>query len=155
MGWIEKLLSKTTVRAVSDIYPDFFSIERCENFHIHFRNIRQVFSEDEWEIYCKGVGVAYHKWVSQGKPSPIVEQEDGDPFKKNTKIPPNYLFQGKVNPVHDELSEELAVEKQIDQPYAKNMIHVHYKSLRMDLSVREFLEFVDEMTLAARELRTR
>jgi len=152
MGWIEKSLSKKTIKPQSDIYADFFSIERCENFHVHFRNIRQVFSENEWEAYCKGIARAYEKWLSEGKPSPIRQPDEEDPSKKDTKIPPNYLFQSKINPIHDELADELAIEKQVDQPYAKDMIHVHYKSLRLDLSVREFLELAEEVDIALQEL---
>jgi hypothetical protein len=149
MGWIEKLLSRTEIKPSSDIYSNFHSIERCENFHIHWRNLRLVLDEEEWELFCTSLWSAYQKWCSQGKPSPVEQPDKEDPSKKDTKIKPNYLYSGKVKPKHGELPTELAIEKQIDQHYAKNMVHFHYKSLRMDLSVDEFLIIAEQIAEAA------
>jgi hypothetical protein len=153
MGWIEKLLASTDIKPNSDIYPDFHSIERCENFHIHWRNLRLVLDEDEWEVYCNSIWSAYQKWCSQGKPSPVEQPDKEDPNKKDTKVPPSYLHRGKVKPTHGELSTELAIEKQVDQHYAKNAVHFHYKSLRLDLSVDEFLLLAEEFSKAADVLK--
>ncbi len=153
MGWIEKTLSDTDIEPSSDIYSDFHSIERCENFHIHWRNTRLVLDEEEWELYCNSMWSAYQKWCSQGKPSPVELPCKDDPNKKDTKVKPNYLYNGKVKPTHGELPTELAIEKQIDQDYAKNMVHFHYKSLRLDLSVDEFLIIAEEVSKAADVLK--
>tara|TARA_R110000824_G_scaffold397635_1_gene600720 strand:- start:156 stop:1070 length:915 start_codon:yes stop_codon:yes gene_type:complete len=153
MGWIEKLLSETKIKPGSDIYPRFHSIERCENFHIHWRNLRLVLNEEEWETYCTAIQKAYQRWRSEGKPSPRQVPDKDDPNKKDTKIAPSYLYSGDVNAVHGELPNELAIEKQVDQHYAKNAVHMHYKSLRVDLSVNEFLVFAEEVAKAAESLK--
>ena len=141
MGNTIKLLAEKKIKAESDVYTDMCSIECCENFHIHLRNLRMLFSKEEFEIICNAILDARINWIRQGKPNP-------DP----TKSLPNYLFTSKINPIHGERPNDFAIEVQGDLPYMpKNMIHIHYKSLRLDVSHKEFLELADLFIKAKEE----
>ena len=133
MGNTIKILAEKKLKPEADIYSDFLSFERCENFHIHLRNLRMIFNKEEFDTFCKSTMCALEEWKKQGKPNP-------DPNKSL----PDYLFSSKVNPVHGERPTDFAIEVQGDLPHMpKNMIHIHYKSLRLDVSHEEFLELAD------------
>lgn len=141
MGNTIKMLANNDVKEVSDIYSDMHTIERCEDFHIHWRNLRMIFTEKEFEIFCSAIMIAQEKWKKQGKPHP----EEG-------KSMPDYLFTRKVDPVHGRRPVDFMIEVQGGLPYMpKNMIHIHYKSLRLDVSHKEFLELAEVMSRAKKE----
>jgi len=141
MGNTIKILAEKKLKAVSDIYSDMHTIERCEDFHLHWRNLRMIFTKEEFEEFCKAVIFAYNNWQKQGKPEPVPGQSL-----------PEYLFASKINPVHGERSQDFAVEIQGDLPYMpQDMIHIHYKSLRFDVSHDEFLELAELFSKAKEE----
>ena len=146
MGNTIKTLAEKKLKAESDIYSDFLSLEICENFHIHWRNLRMLFNKEEFEIFHSAVISAYNKWKLLGKPSPKIDE------KNQALIPPTYLCNGKVNPVHGERPNDFAIEVQGDLPHIPpNFIHLHYKSLRLDVSHKEFLELADLFIKAKEE----
>ncbi len=141
MGNTIKTLAEKKLKAESDIYSDFLSLEICENFHIHWRNLRMLFNKEEFEIFCKSVISSYRAWVLARKPNPEIG-----------KSLPEYLYSGKINPIHGERPNDFAIEVQGDLPYMpKNFIHLHYKSLRLDVSHKEFLELADLFIKAKEE----
>ncbi len=143
MGNTIKLLAEKKLKAISDIYSDMHTIERCENFHIHWRNLRMLFSKEEFEVFCKSTISAYNAWIQMGKPNP-----------EPNKSLPEYLYSGKINPIHGERPNDFAIEVQGDLPYMpKNFIHIHYKSLRLDVSHKEFLELADLFIKAKEEFK--
>lgn len=119
--------NKELKKDVSDIFADIFHIERCEDFHIHWRNFRLIFSKEEFETFCNAVMEAYKKWEEQGKPDPEGEE-------------PKNLYKGKINPVHDRRPKDFKIEYIEGTPYMPEMIHIHYRSLRLDLSKKELEE---------------
>jgi len=141
MGNTIKILAEKKLKEVSDVYSDMHTIERCEDFHIHHRNLRMIFTKEEFDRFCKAVLHAWIKWERQGKPAP----EPG-------KSLPDYLFTSTINPIHGRRPKDFAIEIQGDLPYMpKNMIHLHYKSLRLDVSHKEFLELADLFIKAKEE----
>ena len=67
---------------------------------------------------------------------------------------PEYLFIGKINPVHGERPRDFAIEVQGNLPYMpRDMVHIHYKSLRLDVSHREFVELAEAFTSALHEFK--
>ncbi|MHA1852566.1 MAG: hypothetical protein ACTSUF_03555 [Candidatus Heimdallarchaeaceae archaeon] len=143
MGNTIKLLVNKEVKAVSDIYPDMFSIERCEDFHIHWRNLRLIFNKKEFEKFYRAIKHAYNEWVYKGRPDP-----------EPNKSLPDYLFSSKINPIHGRRPTDFRIEVQGDLPYMpKNMIHIHYKSLRLDVSHKEFIELAEAFTKALKEFK--
>lgn len=132
MGKLKNMLTKKQIKPIADIYPGLFTIERCESFHIHLRNFRMMFNKDEFEYFCQTVRAAHQKWVTQGRPNP-----------EPNKSLPEYYFNGKIHPTHGERPTDFAIEEQDHSavPWMpKNMHHIHYKSLRLDVSDKELDE---------------
>ena len=149
MGHIKKLLVSQKIKGESDIYKDFLSLEICENFHIHLRNLRLIFDKEEFEIFCKAVISAYKDWEHVGKPLPNADK------KHKTLTPPVYLYSGKIFPTHRERSNDLQIEIQ-DSPWmpsAPEFIHIHYKSYRLDVSHNEFVELAEAFASALKEFK--
>lgn len=141
MGNTIKLLAEKKIKAKSDIYTDMHTLERCECFHLHWRNLRMLFNKEEFEIFCKSVVSSYRAWLLSGKQNP-----------EKDKSLPQYLFNSKINPIHGERPNDFAIEVQGDLPHMPlNMIHIHYKSLRLDVSHKEFLELADLFAKAKEE----
>jgi len=141
MGNTIKILAGKKLKPESDIYSDMHTWERCENFHLHLRNFRMLFNKEEFDSFSKSVIHAWTKWQRQGKPNPEIG-----------KSLPDYLFLAKANPVHGERSTDFVIEVQGDLPHMpKNMIHIHYKSLRLDVSHKEFLELAELFAKAKSE----
>lgn len=133
MGNTIKLLVERKVVKEGDIYSDKLSIERCEDFHIHWRNLRIIFTKEEFNNFGISFLIAFVKWKLKGSKD---AEED--------KSLPDYLLNKKINPVHGRRPDDLSIELQGDLPYMpKNMIHIHYKSIRLDVSHREFVELAE------------
>lgn len=43
-------------------------VEVAETFHFHYRNLRIVLSQKDWEEFGKGLSDAWTRWVQRGKP---------------------------------------------------------------------------------------
>lgn len=130
MGNVVKKLKEKELKDKSDIYSDVFKIERCEDFHIHWRNLRMIFDKEEFEAFYKGVSEAYKEWEKQGKPDPEGEE-------------PKDLFAGKVKPKHGRRPNDFVIEVNGKTHYMPEMIHIHYRSLRLDLSKKELKELCE------------
>lgn len=143
MGHVRRVLTKREIGARSDIYPDFHSIERAEEFHIHWRNVRLCLNQEEFVDFCGSCARALDAWREKGSPPP-------DPSKSL----PEYLLLKTVNPVHGRRPCDFAIEEQHLMPWMPtDMIHFHYKSLRIDLSSKEFVEIAELFQEALRVFR--
>ncbi len=143
MGSVKKMLFDGKVDPVSDIYADMHTVERCEDFHLHWRNLRLIFDEEEFCQFCEAVTTAYEKWRDNGCPAP-----------EPNKSLPEYLFFHKIPPVHGRRPTDFKIEVQGDLPHMpKNMIHIHYKSYRLDVSHKEFVELAEAFALALKEFK--
>lgn len=141
MGRVRNLLSSITIRDKADRYSDMYSIERCEDFHIHWRNLRLQFSKPEFQHFCESVRFAYEKWQGRGMPDPEPTKTLPEYYQKN----PN-----KIDPVHGINPDNFRIE---DDDLNGEAVHVHYRSVRLEFSHEEFLELADEFTMAAEKLR--
>ena len=102
-----------------------------------------LFNKEEFDIFCKAVNHAWTKWQRQGKPEPEPD-----------KSLPEYLFTSTINPIHGERPNDFAIEIQGDLPHMpQNMIHIHHKSLRLDVSHKEFLELAELFAKAKEEYK--
>lgn len=138
MGTIKRMLSEKEIKPASDIYNTFHAVEHCENFQIHWRNLRLVFDIPEFEQFVTKAWTGYQRWVESGRPK----------FgPKEGRI--TGLDGGMIDAEHGFLGNVLAIEEQTQKDY----IQVHYKSMRLDLSKKEFLEMADAFTEAAANLR--
>jgi len=143
MGNTIKVLVERKLKEASDIYPGMHTVERCEDFHLHRRNLRMIFDTEEFKIFCNAVRDAQNAWIRQGCPSPEPD-----------KSLPDYLHNRDISPVHSRRSTDFAIEIQGDLPHMpQNMIHIHYKSLRLDVSHDEFIELAEAFSEALDEFK--
>ena len=146
MGHVKKVLALKEIQPISTFYSDNFAIELSEDFHIHLRNIRIECDHSEFEIIAKTFSRALEKWEELGKPT----KKEGS-WKRGyyhelgtSKIQPiPLLFNNEVR------NNELRVEV---QKWA-DCIHLHYKGLRVEFSIKEFKELVEVIKEAAGNLK--
>lgn len=126
MGHVDKVLGKVITSKETKYYNDFFSIEVCENFHLHWRNMRLQFTPEEFQILASAMRAALTRWELLRKPYPYPETIYL--IKPWGTLPKEQLF-----------SDEIKIEQQVKNPNLPE-IHFHYKNARIDLSKDELLE---------------
>lgn len=144
MGLVKKILSLKKIDKISTLYSDHLSIELAEDFHIHLRNIRIELDHHEFEKLCKSIIKSYIKWLVLAKPV----TGDIDHVGKQIFLHQSHIEAepGKGNMAI--ASDELRVELQKWADY----IHLHYKGLRLEFTVDEFVEFADTVLEARQAL---
>ena len=140
MGHIKKLFSEMVVKPENDMNGTMFTIERAENFHLHWRNYRLVFNKQEFSHFLAGVTEAAQKWNAEGQPDASKDHAVETP-------PIYYLNRGvesiRAEPQKNDEWRKIGVELQDIAEWCNrdDFMHVHYKDLRIDLTVGEFTEF--------------
>lgn len=146
MGHTKKILGFSTVQPISTFYSDLFAIELAENFHIHLRNLRVELDHNEFLSLCEGFRKAYLVWQENGKLTQKRYAELEDKFLN--------LYLSKVSPIPclwntNASNDEIRIELQHWADY----IHLHYKQIKFEFSVREFLEFAEVVENARSRLQ--
>jgi len=111
-----------------------------DSFHIHWRNLRLQFSKKEWCDFIAAMMSAWDAWKLLGGPEP-------HPDRSLPIYLPKVL---PVNPEHDINGDNFRIE---DDDLNGEAIHVHYRSMRLEYSYKEFLVIADGFTEAAKKLR--
>lgn len=138
MGRVKKLLNSSNINPASNRYSNLYSIERAEDsFHLHWRNLRLEFDQEEFELFTTIISGAQLKWQQQNKPGIT----DGDI---------DCYFTGNIKPASGINPNGLRIE--LDDLMGE-AIHLHYKSNRLELSETEFDEFAKAIALAHMELK--
>lgn len=134
------------------IFDKRFVIEVAELFHVHYRNLRIVLSQADWEAFGRGCADAWQRWVQRGKPecahgthielcrkdvasSPVSDELCAVNLNKNLYA----LHEGKI------FAEGAGLE---DQTY----IHLKMRDLRIEMTEKEFLIFADVVRKAEAQL---
>ena len=124
MGEIRKVLAMGELPP-RDVTPTMLWGDLCEDVHLHFRNLRFDYSEDEWAHFRAGIN---HIGMGVEYAAEENDYEEGDP---------NFLIQVLYNePVLSQSAyypDRVTVELQKD-----NTVHFHYRDLRMHLGYEEF-----------------
>lgn len=141
MGFTRKILAAKEVSPSPVYYTSSFRIDLAESFHMHYRNVRLEFTTEEFRTVAGGFLMAYLEWLTMGKPSYI----SPNAFLK--------FFDSKLHPVIGEGCEtvrgnELSVELQQHTDY----IHLHYRGLKIEFSIDEYLEFAEVVCQAKDEI---
>jgi hypothetical protein len=144
VGRVKNLLFTQELKEAADRFSDMYSIEVCEDFHIHWRNLRLQFSLNEWAEFRAALDHAWHCWQNMGGPLPHPDRS----LPCYLKVNPGKTLH--LNPVHDISGKNFRIE---DDDLNGPAIHVHYRSNRLELSHEEFLEMADGFTEAAKKLR--
>jgi hypothetical protein len=137
MGKVKYLLSKLKLKPESDRYNNLYSVERADDsFHIHWRNIRIESDKEEFELFTYIINIARQKWIDEGKPDLL---ENGILCYDT----------GNIKPIHGINPDILRIEW---DELMGDAIHLHYKSIRLEFSIKEFLEFSNNINEARLEL---
>ena len=92
-----------------------FTVELCENVHVHYRNLRLEFPKEEFLKILR---------VMKSLDEEEIENfEYGDDRPINIKS----LFEGYILPKETEFNNRLILEEQVGGHY-----HLHYRNLRVE-----------------------
>lgn len=139
MGKIKKILSEKKIKSKSHYYPDFFTVEVCENFHIHWRNTRIQLLKDEWEVFNQAIITSNNKWNMLNKPYPH----------------PQTIY---LHPAFTKLDMKgfdptrMAIEHQDVGVNNLPEYHFHYRNIRIDMNKEELKEMIQLFTEADKKL---
>ena len=135
------------------IFDKRFVLECCERFHIHWRNMRLELTADNWIEFVRTFEEAIATWRSNGSPREHFHLELAKHLMDTKEI---------VHPtsVEVELCENLY--KSMRETHGADaefwhedaFVHFHYRDLRFEMSIADFLGFSETMASARERLRT-
>jgi tRNA A-37 threonylcarbamoyl transferase component Bud32 len=149
MGKVIRHLAEGTVPDKT-IFDRRFVAECCETFHVHWRNLRLELSPENWKQMLAAFLEADRVWRANGSP-------DKHPHLELTR----FLRSGDTlngTSVGAELCENLY--KTAPPPFGTDaefyeedeFVHFHYRDLRVEMSVEDFLAFSAVMAEARERL---
>jgi hypothetical protein len=142
MGYTRSILAKKDVSDEPVFYTTSFRLDLAESFHLHYRNTRIEFSPEEWNIVSKGFFWGRLRWLFLGRP--IVRPEEHCIKFWDVKVPK------KIGNEYPSIrGSELAIELQEQTDY----LHLHYRGLKLEFTIEEFLDFSQEIKTADEKLR--
>jgi hypothetical protein len=128
LGHNLQVLASKKIAGQSKLAPVWFQTEFAEEFHLHIRNLRILFGTGEYETFCKGIAQSYKSWLEGGS---------------RPCGPGNFALLHRLNelPKHSEFDTELFQIELQDPQFEGDMIHFHYRNMRLHLTKEEFEEF--------------
>jgi tRNA A-37 threonylcarbamoyl transferase component Bud32 len=149
MGKVIRHLADGTVPAKT-IFDRRFVAECCETFHLHWRNLRLELSPENWKQMLAAFLEADRVWRANGSP-------DKHPHLELTRFLRNDEALNSTA-VGAELCENLY--KTAPPPFGDDaefyeedeFVHFHYRDLRVEMSVEDFLAFSGVMAEARERL---
>jgi GT2 family glycosyltransferase len=151
MGKVIAPLAKGSVPART-IFDRRFVVECCERFHLHWRNLRLELTADNWIEFARTFEAAIATWRANGSPREHFHLELGKYLMDTSEI---------VHPetVEVELCENLYKSMRdthgADAEFWSEdaFVHFHYRDLRFEMSIEDFLGFSRTMADARERLR--
>src|SRR4051794_1563634 len=152
MGKVIRRLAAGTVPEQT-IFDKRFVAECCETFHLHWRNLRLELTPGNWSDMLAAFNEADRKWREAGSP----------PEHSHLELTRFLRSEPAINgtSVGAELCENLyktaPPEFSRDAEYYEDdeFVHFHYRDLRVEMSVEDFLGFSGVMTEARERLLER
>jgi len=126
MGNIFKQLATKLIRKKSTLQATRMTVEKCENIHLHYRNMRLEFSEEEFNFFADQIK----------KSQEVLKQHP----EETEFLPLMASLDLKENP--EFFPDRISVEANVGS------IHVHYKNLRLEYTPDEFSEFTESILAA-------
>ncbi|HZQ82086.1 MAG TPA: hypothetical protein VFB25_08930 [Gaiellaceae bacterium] len=150
MGKVIAPLAEGTVPEHT-VFDRRFVVECCERFHIHWRNLRLELTADNWNEFVQTFEEAIATWRAHGSPREHPHLELGKYLMDLNEV---------VHPttVGVELCENLY--KQMRATHGQDaefweedaFVHFHYRDLRFEMSIADFLAFSKTMSDARERL---
>lgn len=130
MGNVKQVLGESQLPKRQHYYSKIWA-DVCENLHIHYRNLRLEFSEEEFDEFCRVVALMHQK--SKEFRKDYKESPDNKTISMRTKT--SMPAQSRY------YTNRLRVEDEMD-----GSVHVHYRDLRIHMTKDEYNKFVDTLT---------
>ena len=145
-----KTIENLATRAVSEkaVFNNRFVVEACEQFHIHYRNLRLSLPTQDFIQVATGISDALARWRGRGSPeNPKVHIElcrktisdNADPIKINLN---ENLYNANAGRIFAEGSGFTE----------KVYVHLKTRDIRLEMSVKEFKELSNAVAEASKRL---
>ena len=135
------------------IFDRRFVIECCETFHLHWRNLRLELSADNWIQLVEAFETGIAKWRAHGSPRSHPHLELAR-FLMDTSevIHPNTANAELCENLYKTLRETHGADAEFWVEDA--FVHFHYRDLRVEMPIADFLAFSKTMAEAHTKLRS-
>ena len=135
------------------IFDRRFVIECCETFHLHWRNLRLELSADNWIQLVEAFETGIAKWRAHGSPLSHPHLELAR-FLMDTSevIHPTTANAELCENLYKTLRETHGADAEFWVEDA--FVHFHYRDLRVEMPIADFLAFSKTMTAAHTKLRS-
>ena len=139
--------------ADTTIFDRRFVIECCETFHLHWRNLRLELSADNWIQLVEAFETGIAKWRAHGSPRSHPHLELAR-FLMDTSevIHPNTANAELCENLYKTLRETHGADAEFWVEDA--FVHFHYRDLRVEMPIADFLAFSKTMAAAHTKLRS-
>jgi hypothetical protein len=123
MGKIDKILANKNIPKKGMLNSRLI-IEWCENIHLHYRDMRMEFDEEDFEQLAITMFDGYLKYknIKKEKPKAIGNENKYHVLSQST-------IEGA-----GEFADRLQIELQ-----KEGHIHIHYRNLRLEMKKEDFL----------------
>ena len=141
MGKVIRPLAETKIGNYS-IFPERFTLEECGEYHFHYRSVRIAFTPDEFKDFLRLTRFDRDKkekiFLSK------VMRSNGDVIDKN-RLVTEYTKNTYIKHRKDSA-------KEADFFKEPAYIHVHYRNLRLEMPIEEFVQVANNFENARNAL---
>jgi GT2 family glycosyltransferase len=135
------------------IFDRRFVIECCETFHLHWRNLRLELSADNWIQLVEAFETGIAKWRAHGSPRSHPHLELARfLMDTNEVINPTTANAELCENLYKTLRETHGADAEFWVEEA--FVHFHYRDLRVEMPIADFLAFSKTMAEAHTKLRS-
>ena len=132
MGNIFKQLSKVEIQDKPTLQASRLIVEKCENIHLHYRNMRLEFSDKEFLFFADK--------IEEARKSLENNPEETEYLPLSATL--------ELNTQPEYWRDRISIEGNVGS------VHVHYKNFRLELTKDEFRTLQLAFRLAEREFST-
>ena len=152
MGKVIAPLAKTNVPA-NTVFDRRFVLECCERFHIHWRNIRLELTADNWIGFVNTFEQAIATWRANGSPRQHEHLELARYLMDTSEIVhPTEVEVELCENLYKNLRETHGADAEFWEEDA--FVHFHYRDMRFEMSIEDFLGFSKAMADGRERLQT-
>ena len=152
MGKVIAPLAEGTVPEHT-IFDRRFVLECCERFHFHWRNLRLELTADNWNEFVRTFEAAISTWRANGSPREHTHLELAKHLMDlNEVVHPTTVGVELCANLYKEMRATHGQDAEFWDEDA--FVHFHYRDLRFEMSIADFLAFSKTMSDARDRLQT-